>query len=47
MLSATRHNMTAAEYFALPAISRSDLELAREYLFARVQTVSLKESPHD
>lgn len=32
MLSATRHNMTAAEYFALPAISRSDLELARESL---------------
>ena len=32
MLNATRHNMTAAEYFALPAISRSDLELARESL---------------
>ena len=32
MLNAIRHNMTAAEYFALPAISRSDLELARESL---------------
>lgn len=32
MLKATRHNMTAAEYFALPATSRSDLELARESL---------------
>lgn len=32
MLNATRHNMAAAEYFALPATSRSDLELARESL---------------
>lgn len=32
MLNATRHNMPAAEYFALPATSRSDLELARESL---------------